>query len=123
MMKKVLFGGSWSVMIWCLIIGMTLVFTIMGLTAIGVFPEYFYSVCNLIGSITGATMGGLLLFMIPLSIIWNKDKETRIVLIVLSVVACLLNAIFQNNTKAFGIFMLVFIASTIISCATVRKTK
>jgi hypothetical protein len=116
--NKVLFGSCWSIMLWFLLIGIVLGFLVMGFVAIGLLPTEFYSVSNFIASITGASMAGLLLFMIPLSIVWNKNKEVKTTLISLAVVASLLNGIF----KGFAIlYILILIVSIVISCTT-KKT-
>jgi hypothetical protein len=102
-------------MLWFLLIGIVLGFLVMGVVAIGLLPTEFYSVSNFIASITGASMAGLLLFMIPLSIVWNKNKEVRTTLIILSIIASVLNGVFQG----FAIlYLLILIVSIVISCTT-----
>ncbi len=116
--NKVMFGSCWSIMLWFLLIGIVLGFLVMGLVAVGILPREFYGLSNSIASITGSSMGGLLLFMIPLSIVWNKNKEVKTTLISLAVVASLLNGIF----KGFAIlYILILIVSIVISCTT-KKT-
>ena len=113
--NKVYFGSCWSIMLWFLSIGLVLGFLVMGLVAVGILPREFYGVSNFIASVTGASMAGLLLFMIPLSIGWNKNKEIKTTLITLAVLASLLNGIF----KGFAIlYILIFIVSIVISCTT-----
>lgn len=116
--NKVLFGSYWSIILWVLLIGMGLGFFVMGLVAVGILPREFYGVSNFIASITGASMAGLLLFMIPLSIVWNKSKEVRTMLVILSVIASLLYGISNNM---FPLYLLIFVISVVISCTT-KKT-
>jgi len=117
--KKALFGSCWSIILWFFLIGMFLGFFVMGIVAIGILPKEFYGLSNLIASITGASTGSLLLFMIPLSIAWHKNKEVRTTLIILSVIASILNGVFHE----FAIYMLILIVSIVVSCATKKQIK